>query len=198
MKTTSQKRIIAALIAVTSLVMSACDKIDSSSSNNSETLHTNFYTPEWSAEIPCHDLVFDYANIDTYTVTSASTNLIWQLTLPQDSSLLYQTSNIKKYPIYGYGYSLGSPNLPFTYLHKVPFTKGSSIKLIPIANATITDSSYHQISAITYDHSDANGVFFKLKGNYKMMMQKMPVSTGADSVRFVYGDYLIMVKTRKK
>ena len=164
--------------------------------NSSENLHISFTTPEWNAVIDCNELSFDYTKYATYSPTSASTNLQWTLTLPQDSSLLNQPSNIKKYPIIGYESSFNYP--PFAYLQKVPFTQGSSIKLVPIANDSITENSYHQISAITYDHSDASAAYFKVKASYKMKMRKLPATSDPDSVRFVYGDYLIMVLVNKK
>jgi hypothetical protein len=171
---------------------SSCSKDTGSSvsTNDTESTYFSFYTPDWGARINCDLLNFDYTTTDVITSTSQSTNETMSLYLPQDSSKMVQPSNLKKYPIDG-------SNKPFSKKEWIPITKGSSAIMGCVYNNNITDSSYFNVTVINYHHSDVTGAYFKIKANFKSMME-VRYTTSPDSTKFVYGDFNILVKTRKQ
>lgn len=183
------------LTTLTIICLIACSKTTDAANNSndisiSDDLHFSFYTPDWGAKINCDLLNFDYTTTDVVTSTSQSTNETMSLYLPQDSSKMAQISNLKKYPIDG------SSN-PFSKKEWIPITQGSPKRMGCIYNNNITDSSYLNVVAINYHHSDTSGVYFKIKANFRNMME-IRNTTSPDSTKFVYGDFHILVKTRKQ
>jgi len=179
-------------VVMTTFFLQACKKEDTNSIQNNNTisdnLHLSFYTPDWNAVINCDQLILDATNDSLLRSTSQSTNEVFYLTVPKDSSLWSSPTNITTYPIGLYG--------TFSFNQTLPITKGSSTRLIGI-DQPISDSSFHKINSITYDHSDNTGAYFKIKANYKMVM-KVLYSNNMDTLKNVYGDYTFLVKTNKK
>jgi len=154
--------------------LSSCIKTTSvnESANNgiiSDQLHFSFSTPDWNRFVPC-DLLDDFVSYPLNDSTlyihgsSASTKLIWYLSFPKDSSKMTMTSNSNRYPICDYGKNTSS----FEYSQRLPITEGSSVFLG--SSKGISDSSFNEVSKITYLRSDSVYAMFNIKCRYKMIM----------------------------
>jgi len=176
-------------ILCVSLLAVSCTKSDNNDTKggDSDALHLSFYTPDWDAYINCEHLVLDATASSLLTATSASTREQFYLTVPQDSSVMSDASNIKKYGIDG--------DEVFTFNQSLPITEGSETRLIGVPG--LSDNSYNEIVSITYDHSDEEGAYFKLKANYKMNMKPI-LNPDSDTVKEVHGTYHFLIKTNRK
>jgi len=178
-------------LAASILFIWGCSKENANNLQNNipaaDNLHLSFYTPDWNARINCDRLEMDATTSGYITGTSQSTNETFYLTVPTDSSVWNDPTNVKTYPI-----GLGAI---FNFNQTLPIVKGSSTRLIGINQQT--SDSYHKINSITYDHSDNTGAYFKIKANYKMVM-KVLYSNTMDTLKNVYGDYTFLIKTNKR
>ncbi len=156
------------------LLFSSCIKsastFDSANTDGiSDQLHFSFSTPDWSRFVPC-DLLDDFISYPLNDSTSfinassASTKLIWYFSIPRDSSKMTSTSNLKRYSICDYGTNTS----PFQYSQRLPITDGSSTFLGSYKG--LSDSSYNEVSKITYISSDSVNALFNIKCRYKMIM----------------------------
>lgn len=152
-----------------------------------ESLYMAFYTPNWGEKINCDLLQLNATTTDVLSAESQSTKEKFYLYVPADSSTWAQSANLKKYAI---GFSNN-----FEFNQTLPIERGSSTRLIGIEQ--LSDSSYNEVTEIKYVKSDNSGAYFTIKANYKMKM-KVLYSATMDTVKYVYGDYRLMVKTNKK
>lgn len=163
------------------------EKADEPVPGDSESLYMAFYAPGWGEKINCDLLQLNATTTDVLTAESQSTGEKFYLYVPADSSDWAQPANLKKYAI---GFSSN-----FEFNQTLPAERGSSTRLIGIEQ--LSDSSYNEVTEIKYHKSDNTGAYFIIKARYKMKM-KVLYSSAADAVKYVYGDYRLMVKTNKK
>ena len=184
-----QKRLFRAGFFALAVILSAagCSKDDSTTPGNSENLFFSFHTPDWAERIDCTHLDLDATGTGFLSAMSQSTAEQFYLKVPTDSSEWASGSHAKRYAI-------GSDSL-FQFNQTLPITKGSSTRLIGINQ--FSESSYNEVTSVKYLSSDAEGAYFSLRANYKMIM-KVHYSASMDTTRFVYGEYHFKIKTARK
>ena len=169
------------------LLLVGCKKETNGTSteDSSNNLYFSFSTPDWSEHIDCSRLSLDATFNTVLSAQSQSTKEIFYLIVPTDSSTWVLPQNTRKHAI-------GTDTL-FQLNQTLPMTKGATERMLGIPG--FSDSSYHEVNSINYSHSESSGVYFFIKGNYRMWMTGMNTNTQR---KFVTGSYCFKVKTTKK
>lgn len=157
----------------------------------SESLHFNFKTPDWERKIDCTHLdlpAFDFNEGVSYTfATSQSTNSTFFISYPSDSSDIVNPANLKKYAITGYAENEEA----FQFSLKLPPTEGSSERLV--SKAGMSETSYNEVTAITYERHEEGEAIFKIKGKYEMTTTLIGEE---NNEKVVSGTYHFKIRTR--
>ena len=187
------------LTALCAMLLIACSGSDENDGVNnpgnggvSNTLHLSFKTPDWEEFINCEKLdLYPYPVNETtnyVSATSASTKESFYFSIPADSSAMVQPGNLKKYAITEFGQNAN----PFEFSQKLPVTKGTSDYLI--STAGLSDLSYNEVVAITYDGHDETDAFFKVKCRYLMQASELSNET---NVKSISGTFHFKVRTSR-
>ena len=161
-------------LAVSSCSLSGIGDEPTPEDGVSESLHFNFKTPDWERKIDCTHL-----NLPSYSLseeiyytfaTSQSTKATFFLSFPSDSSEIVKAANLKQYAIKEYG----ANDAAFQLSLKLPLNDGSSKRLL--SKNGQSETSFNEITAITYLGHEEGEAVFKIKGKYQMVAMESKTS----------------------
>lgn len=162
----------------------------------SDNLHFDFTTPDWNRTINCELLNFfpNSVNDSTYNVsaTSQSTNAVFCLSYPKDSTNMVKAKIFKNHKIM----SIYENKEPFQFSLKLDLDANSigNLDKRMVSFEGFSATEYNQITEVKYLASEPNYAVFRVKCKYEM---KMYLASNPTVIKPVSGTLAFKIRTTK-
>lgn len=161
-----------------------------------DNLHFLFTTPDWSRDINCELLNFYPTAVNDSTsyvyATSQSTNAVFCLSHPKDSSNIVKTKIFKNHKIM----SIYDNKEPFQLSLKLDLDANSNGDLTKrlVSQEGFSATEYNQVTEVKYLASETNYAVFRVKCKYEMQMY---LASDPTVIKTVSGTLAFKIRTTK-